>query len=95
MLVLFDQQGEREGELLLGGVVLVQVGDEDTLAGRQTLVLQEQPDSRDTVQLLGTAQGRLGINKLTNSFKLTRKPFKLIQEMLEINKRNVLGRFRK
>ena len=59
--------------------MLVQVGDEDTLAGRQTLVLQEQPDSRDTVQLLGTAEGRLGINNQQKINK--RKVFLLTFDM--------------
>ena len=39
---------------------LVQVSDEDSLAGGQT-VGQEQTDPGDAVQLLGTTQGRLGI----------------------------------
>ena len=45
---------------------LVQVSDEDSLAGGQT-VGQEQADPGDAVQLLGTTEGRLGIIQINKS----------------------------
>ena len=41
--------------------VLVQVGDEDSLARRETLPVEEELQPRDTVQLAGGTQGRLTV----------------------------------
>ena len=60
-LVLPDQVGQSDGEVHVVVYVLVQVGDEDSLARRETLPVEEELQPRDTVQLAGGTQGRLTV----------------------------------